>query len=42
MKSSAKNLDFEEAARYRDLIKELKDKVLIIKHNGSPNNFLTR
>ena len=31
MKSSAKNLDFEEAARYRDLIKELKDKVLINK-----------
>ena len=31
MKSSAKNLNFEEAARYRDLIKELKDKVLINK-----------
>ena len=31
MKSSAKNLDFEEAARYRDLIKELKYKVLINK-----------
>ena len=31
MKSSAKNLDFEEAARYRDLIKGLKDKVLINK-----------
>ena len=31
MKSSAKNLDFEEAARYRDLIKELKEKVLINK-----------
>lgn len=31
MKSSAKNLDFEEAARYRDLIKELKDRVLINK-----------
>ena len=31
MKSSAKDLDFEQAAKYRDLIKELKDKVLINK-----------
>ena len=31
MKSSAKNLDFEQAAKYRDLIKELKEKVLINK-----------
>jgi excinuclease ABC subunit B len=31
MKSSAKDLDFEQAARYRDLIKELKEKVLINK-----------
>ena len=31
MKSSAKDLDFEKAAKYRDLIKELKDKVLINK-----------
>ena len=31
MKSSAKELDFEQAAKYRDLIKELKDKVLINK-----------
>ena len=31
MKSSAKDLDFEQAAKYRDLIKELKEKVLINK-----------
>ena len=31
MKSSAKDLDFEQAAMYRDLIKELKEKVLINK-----------
>ena len=31
MKTSAKDLDFEQAAKYRDLIKELKDKVLINK-----------
>ena len=31
MKSSAKDLDFEQAAKYRDLIKQLKDKVLINK-----------
>ena len=30
-KTSAKDLDFEQAAKYRDLIKELKDKVLINK-----------
>ena len=30
-KSSAKDLDFEQAAKYRDLIKELKEKVLINK-----------
>ena len=31
MKESAKKLDFEEAAKYRDLIKDLKDRVLINK-----------
>jgi len=31
MKESAKKLDFEEAAEYRDLIKDLKDRVLINK-----------
>lgn len=31
MKETAKKLDFEEAARYRDLVKDLKDKVLINK-----------
>ena len=31
MKESAKKLDFEEAARYRDLVKDLKDRVLINK-----------
>ena len=31
MKSSAKDLDFEQAAKFRDLIKELKEKVLINK-----------
>ena len=31
MKGSAKKLDFEEAAKYRDLIKDLKDRVLINK-----------
>ena len=31
IKSSAIDLDFEQAAKYRDLIKELKDKVLINK-----------
>ena len=31
MKSSARDLDFEQAAMYRDLIKELKEKVLINK-----------
>ena len=29
MRSSATDLDFEKAAFYRDLIKELKEKVLI-------------
>ena len=31
MKESAKKLDFEEAAKYRDLIKDLKDRILINK-----------
>ena len=31
MKESAKKLDFEEAAEYRDLIKDLKDRILINK-----------
>ena len=31
MKESAKKLDFEEAAKYRDLVKELKDRILINK-----------
>ena len=31
MKESAKKLDFEKAAEYRDLIKDLKDRVLINK-----------
>ena len=31
MKSSAKDLDFEQAAKFRELIKELKEKVLINK-----------
>ena len=31
MKEYAKKLDFEEAARYRDLVKDLKDRVLINK-----------
>jgi len=31
MRQSAKELDFEKAAYYRDLIKELKEKILIKK-----------
>ena len=31
MRNSAKELDFEAAAEYRDLIKELKEKILINK-----------
>jgi len=31
MKAAARDLDFEQAAKYRDLIKELKEKVLINK-----------
>jgi excinuclease ABC subunit B len=29
MKEAAKNLDFEEAAKYRDRIKHLRDKLLV-------------